>query len=288
MEPNIIIPQRLELFCRGDPERSAWLEKLPELVLQLASRWSIELADPFQHRDASCSWVAPALRGREHVVFKIGVPHMEAEQEIDALRLLNGDPTVYLLEADPTLNAMLLERCQPGTSLRSEAITIQDDVIAELLNRVWVIPDDTGPFRHLSTMVASWCEEARRDAHRWPDAALVQDGLAVFEELAHPGTRDVLLATDLHAGNVLRAERKRWLAIDPKPFIGDPAYDGTQHLLNTRARLKTDPDTTISSFAERLGVDSRRLRLWMFARLAVESNQLWDEDSMALARRLRA
>jgi streptomycin 6-kinase len=36
---------------------------------------------------------------------------------------------------------------------------------------------------------------------------------------------EVLLATDLRAANILRAEREPWLVIDPKPFAGDPAYD---------------------------------------------------------------
>jgi streptomycin 6-kinase len=30
---------------------------------------------------------------------------------------------------------------------------------------------------------------------------------------------------DLHAGNVLATQREPWLVIDPKPFIGDPAFD---------------------------------------------------------------
>ena len=79
---------------------------------------------------------------------------------------------------------------------------------------------------------------------------------------------EVLLATDLHAGNVLRATREPWLVIDPKPFIGDPAYDATQHLLNCGARLRSDPIETIRRFADLLGVDRDRLRLWMFARAA--------------------
>ena len=39
-----------------------------------------------------------------------------------------------------------------------------------------------------------------------------------------PGTADrrVLLCTDLHAGNVLAAQRRPWLVIDPKPYVGDP------------------------------------------------------------------
>lgn len=51
----------------------------------------------------------------------------------------------------------------------------------------------------------------------------------------------VLLCTDLHAGNVLAAEREPWLIIDPKPHVGDPTFDTLQHLLNCDERLRNDP-----------------------------------------------
>jgi len=88
----------------------------------------------------------------------------------------------------------------------------------------------------------------RRDAadvERWSDAGLVREGLRLFKELPRTAPTEVLLSTDLHAGNVLRAEREPWLVIDPKPFVGDPAYDATQHLFNCDARLRSDPDETI-------------------------------------------
>jgi streptomycin 6-kinase len=94
---------------------------------------------------------------------------------------------------------------------------------------------------------------------------------------------DLLAATDLHAGNVLRARREPWLVIDPKPFVGDPAYDATQHLFNCGGRLRTDPEETIHRFADLLGVEHERVRLWMFARAAAEPRDHWDDDSVGLA-----
>ncbi len=77
-----------------------------------------------------------------------------------------------------------------------------------------------------------------------------------------------------------------WLAIDPKPFVGDPAYDATQHLLNCKARLRSDPDGTIRRFADLLGVDHERVRAWTFVRLAAEPRDNWNDDrSIELARR---
>jgi streptomycin 6-kinase len=289
LRPIIAIPKRLELFCQSDPARLRWLKDLPEVVEELGARWSVTLGRPFDSRETSCSWVAPAVRSDgEHFVLKIGAPHMEAEHEVDALRFLEGDPTVFLIDADISSNAMLLEYCNPGTSLREHRIEEQDSVIAGLMRRFWRAPPCPHRFRHLSAMIDLWCEETRRDRSRWPNPSLVGDGIEVLQQLAHSCPAQVLLATDLHAGNVLRAEREPWLVIDPKPFVGDPAFDATQHLLNTRTRVETDPHGTISQFAAMLGVDPGRVRMWMFGRAAAEPRAIWDDETLILAAQLRA
>ena len=107
---------------------------------------------------------------------------------------------------------------------------------------------------------------------------LVREGLRLFEELPQSAPSHPLLATDLHAGNVLRAGREPWLVIDPKPFVGDPAYDATQHLLICGARLRSDPENTIRRFADLLDVDRERVQLWTFARAAAEPRDDWEND----------
>ena len=109
----------------------------------------------------------------------------------------------------------------------------------------------------------------------------------MLEDLARPSESDVVLATDLHAGNVLRARRAPWLVIDPKPFVGDPAYDTTQHLLNSLTRLDTRPLETVRRFADLAEVHSERVRLWLFARAAAEPRPDWTDDRLTqLARKL--
>jgi len=282
---SVAFPASLASSCAKSPVRGRWLEKLPHTISDLAGRWSLTLGQPFDGVDVSCAWVAPAVRSDgTPVVLKLGMPHFEGEQEIAGLRLLQGDPTVRLIEADDSLNAMLLERCLPGTSLRSLEETEQDVIIAGLLKRFWRAPPSTPSFRHLTEMLRLWSKETKRDEARWHDAELVRDGLTVFEELRIAAASDVLLATDLHAGNVLSAQRDPWLVIDPKPFVGDRAYDATQHLLNCRERLRSQPRETIKSFADLLEVDHERARRWTFARLAAEPRDNWDDDSTALAR----
>jgi len=279
------VPRRLAANCPQTLESAAWLNRLPDTVRHLERRWSMTAGAPFDSEEVSCAWVAPVtLADGASAILKLGMPHMEGEHEIQGLRFWNGDPVVRLLEADVALGAMLLERCEPGTPLRALPEPDQDLVIAGLLRRLWRPPSDPHPFRPLSAMMEYWARETLADVRQWPDAGLVREGLRLFRELPRTAPIQALLATDLHAGNVLRSQREPWLVIDPKPFVGDPAYDATQHLFNCDERLRSDPHGTISRIADLAGVDRERVRLWTFARAAAEPRQDWTDDSIALAR----
>jgi streptomycin 6-kinase len=277
------IPPPLAESCAAHPARRDWLAALPDVVRELAGEWSLTLGDPYL-AEVSCAWVAPATRADgSGAVLKLAMPHLEGEDEIAGLRFWDGDPTVRLLDADDERGAMLLERCVPGTTLRGLPEEEQDVVIARLLRRLWRTPP-SGAFRALAAMTSAWADETRAQADAWPDAGLVRAGLELLEGLPLDGADAMLLATDLHAGNVLRAEREPWLVIDPKPFLGDPAYDATQHLLNCRGRLHADPIRLIARMAQLLDLDERRLRLWTFARVAAEPRDEWRVADLELAR----
>ena len=215
---------------------------------------------------------------------------MEGADEIHGLRFWNGDPTVQLLEADDEQRAMLLERCLPGYMLRSEPEEKQDLVIAALLKRLWrrsTSLNGIHAFRHLSELLNVWRQETLDQAQHWPDAGLVREGLQIFEALGKPAPTDTLLATDLHAGNVLRSQREPWLVIDPKPFVGDPPYDVVQHLHNCETRLHADPRGMVKRLSELADVDTERLQLWTFARAAADPRPEWGDPLwMDIARRL--
>jgi streptomycin 6-kinase len=283
------IPTRLADNCHKTPERTGWLDGLSALLSSLVSRWSLTVLDPFDCDEGSCAWVAPVIRADgSRAVLKLGMPHMEARDEVQGLRFWNGNPTVELFAGDADLGASLMERCEPGTALRLLPEAEQDEVIAGLLRRLWRPVPPGNSFRPLSALTGQWSSETLAAVERWPDDGLVREGLRIFDELSRPGPLDVLLATDLHAGNVLRSQREPWLVIDPKPFAGDPTYDATQHLLNCDLRLRMNPDSTIRRFADLSGLDHRRVRLWLFARAAADPRGDWhNDDCLALARTLR-
>jgi streptomycin 6-kinase len=287
----MIISNQLVVNCQKTSERTMWLEGLPALLEELTDRWSLRMGPPFDHNGA-CSWVAPAIRRDDApAVLKLAMPHMEGEHEIEGLRFWNGNPTVKLIEADYQSGAMLLERCQPGTSLRSEPEALQDEIIGGMLKRIRSANTRSNgfqQFRHLSEMLEVWQRATLAQKQNWPDAGLVHQGLSIFERLSRPSPTDTLLATDLHAGNVLRAEREPWLMIDPKPFVGDPAFDVVQHLINCAGRLDADPIALVNRVAGLAQVDPERARLWTFARAAADpredwNNVLWTEVARKLA-----
>lgn len=281
----LTIPARLAENCRNSTERTAWLARVPALLKDLKQRWALSLDEPFDGADVSCAWVAPArLANGTTAILKLAMPHMEGEHEIAGLRFWNGDPTARLLEADDKLGAMLLERCQPGTALRSLPEPEQDVVITRLLGRLWRLPPAGYRFRSLAALIEYWSAETLAASDDWSDPPLVREGLAIFKELLRPSAIQVLLATDLHAGNVLQAEREPWLVIDPKPFVGDPAYDLTQHLFNCQERLLIDPKGLIRRLADLARLDYERVRLWTFARAAAEPRSEWNNSLMQIAR----
>jgi streptomycin 6-kinase len=267
--------------------RAGWLATLPETVADITARWGLEVGEPFQP-GGHCAWVAPVRdRAGADLVLKVAWPHPEAEHEADGLRAWAGDGAIRLSRAEQVAdaNVLLLERCRPGTDLRRRSEPEQDVVVAGLLNRLWrVVPASGHPFLTLQAMCHMWADEFEaRDAPDL-DPGLIRTGVELFRSLPASSERHVLLATDLHAGNVLAAEREPWLVIDPKPYVGDPTYDVLQHLMNCRDRLRTDPNALLSRMAGLAGVDARRLRLWLFARCVVESDH-WPALA-SVARRL--
>jgi streptomycin 6-kinase len=265
----------------GDPSWLRWIAELPGIVADLARRWSLRVGRPFQP-GGSASWVAPARTSTgERVVLKVGWRHDEALHEADGLRAWDGHGTVRLLDshAAGTAIALLLEACEPGTPLsRALPEPEQDIVVAGLLRRMWIKPSAGCAFRPLHVMCDRWASEfeedyaaARARGEDQLDPGLARQGIGLFRELPRTAGPEVLLYTDLHHDNVLAAAREPWLAIDPKPYVGDPAYDPVQHMLNFPGRLAVDPAGFAHRMAGLTALEPDRVRAWLFARCVQES-----------------
>jgi streptomycin 6-kinase len=274
-----VLPANLVDSARSDhsAQRDAWLAALPGLVNEFADRWSLTIGPPFQPGGRS-AWVAPVRdpAGRD-LVLKLAWQHDEARDEPEGLRAWDGDGMVRLHEhatGDAT-TILLLERCRPGDLLaEARPENDQDHIVAGLLKRLWQAPADPAVFRPLQVMCDAWATEFQQRLADTPgqlDPGLARAAITLMRALPATADRQVLLTTDLHAGNILAADREPWLAIDPKPYLGDPTYDPVQHLLNCEQRLNTDPVGLAHRMADLLDLNRDRLRKWLFARCVQES-----------------
>jgi len=290
------VPRYLAETARCDQGLREWITALPSTVADLAGRWSLRVGEPFQP-GGQCSWTAPVTGpAGTRLVLKVGYrfPGGDERDEAAGLRVWAGNGAVRLqADAESELAyALLIERCLPGTPLGQVLPGPEQDlVVAALLRRLWAQPYPAYPFRPLAQMCAAWAREFERDyAAAAPadriDPGLARAGIALFRELPETAERRVLLCTDLHADNILAAQRAPWLVIDPKPYVGDPAYDVLQHMLNCEDRLAADPAGLAARMAGLAGVEAARVRHWLFARSVQESvgSPLMRQVARALAR----
>lgn len=270
-----------------------WKAALPDVVRDLARRWGLHVGRPFQP-GGSTSWVAPAtdLAGRR-LVLKVKWPHPDVVDEGRALRVWDGDGAVRRLDEHVTDHsiALLLERCEPGTTLKDVADEPEQDVVvAGLLRRLRRHQATDEPFRPLEVMCNEWADEFEELHAAQPgyiDPGLAREGTLLYRSLPASAPTSVMLCADLHAENILSAQREPWLMTDPMPHIGDPTFDVLQHILNCAGRLQQDPIGLIQRMAGLLDLDTERLRLWLFARCVIESFWQRDFDVRELAVRLR-
>ncbi len=215
------------------------------------------------------------------MVVKVCWCHPDGEElhEAEGLAAWDGHGTVQLHESARLgkSSALLLEACKPGVALGGAVpAREQDEIAAGLLRRLWIEPPAGHAFRPLQAMCDMWAAQFKAT---WRAAApaqrigadLASAGISLLHSL--PGTADqaVLLTTDLHPDNILAARREPWLVIDPKPYVGDPAYDPVQYMLNFPDRLGADPTGFADQMAALLGLDRQRVRQWLFARCVQES-----------------
>jgi streptomycin 6-kinase len=262
-----------------------WLAELPSLVAQVREAFGVRLSPPLH--GGSCSWVAPAeLPDGTPVIVKIGWPHREMYGEPAALRAWNGRGAVRLLAHDPRRHALLLERCEPGRQLVSSPGGAAERLRAGcgVLRLLWDAPParDAGPARpapaadgieEIGEAAADWAdlvEERMARIRPGYDPGLVAEGARLLRDLPRSAPRRVLLHGDFNPGNVLSGQRG-WLAIDPKPMVGDPGYDPWP-LLEQIDDPFAHPDPArvlrarVALLAGELSLDADRIVWWSVAR----------------------
>ena len=211
-------------WLEGSHEGREWLARLPSIIEECADAWSLTVGEPFAYAFASLAMPAERADGSA-AVLKVSFPDRESEHEAAALALLDGDGAVRLLEYDERRRALLLERAEPGAPLKELGLDRALDVFVDLLPRLW--KPAGAPFRPLAEEAAWWAETIVEDFDRTGrpfERPLLEAALEAIETLSPTQGEQVLVNQDMHADNVVRAQREPWLMIDPKPLAGEREF----------------------------------------------------------------
>jgi streptomycin 6-kinase len=251
---------------RRNDRFSAWVASLPGLVEACARTWGLELGKTFEGATQSLVVAARDADGRD-LVLKLQFPHPECRYEGAALRHWAGIGAVALVASDPGHHALLLERCRPGTPLSQRRPDEAVSVLGELIGQLSVPAGP--PFDTLADEAARWATSLPRAwerAGRPFEQTLLDRALGYLSSLARTQGPAVLIHQDLHADNVVDTGGGHFVAIDPKPLVGEsafalaPAIRGPE-LGHGRALVLGRLDR-LSSL---VGVDVERARGWALA-----------------------
>lgn len=228
-------------------------KRLERTAQEVAAEWGVRLGEPF--RLGRYSFVAPA--DDDKVLKVVPVEDDEADHEVDALALWSGEGAVRLLRQDRDRRAMLIERARPG----NDPSALEDDEATRIAvavgRKLWRPAQRGKPYRWIGDEVARWLGNA-------PHHELVRAAKDIFATLTVHD--NALVHGDFHHHNLLR-DSDRWLAIDPKPYVGEPEYDVAPFLWNPIGTVVTRQrtDRRIAAFAG-AGLDGDRIRKWAIVR----------------------
>ena len=217
-------------------------------------------------------------------VLKIGFPHVEGIAEAVALAAFPSGTAPAVLRQDPWTWAMLLERITPGIPL-SEAGLPPDEALvvgAELLARIAASPIPRG-VPTLASVVREYTTlaRARADEQHGPlgDLGVRELVTAAIDDLDDLALADgtAMVHGDFNPGNILKSGGG-WACVDPKPMVGDSAYDLWPLVSQLGAPFgAADPASTLAGqltlAAGTAGIDPVRAARWAVGRTAL--NVTW-------------
>lgn len=250
-----------------DPDGLQWLAGLETLIERMCRRWQLQL-DPGPVRNGYRGVVVPVRRADQPLVLKVSWPADHTAEEAHALDAWQGRGAVLMVEAATEEGVLLLERLNSDRTLGSLPLWDAATHAGRLVSRLSV---PTGqPFPSLRELAAAlptgFAQRQEQLAGPIPDGLLsLASDLA--EQLA-PLVGDKLIHADLHYDNVLAGTREPWIAIDPRPMLGDPEFSLPELMWVRVDELGDAADirrllSVLTSAAE---LDSEKAREWVIVR----------------------
>ena len=270
LDPEFVLDRaaRERLLDRFGPDAEPWCDGLAGLVAGYCRRWGLELDEALS--GGTSRVFLGCQDGARPVVLKLTPDRSIAESEAIALRAWARTPhAVDLLESEPEVGALLLDRVTPGTKAAAWPGLPPLEDFAELLAGL----RDAGG-QDVATLRSSaegvefiYGLIARRAGDpyvsRFVPPEMVARGHALARELAASTGDYGLVHGDLHLSNTLDGGPARGLvAIDPRSSVGDRTWDAID-IAMARVTGVGELDDRISRIAALVpGLNAGRLRQW--------------------------
>jgi len=266
-----------------------WLEALPRLGNELLAEWNLTPTGPLWH--GYCSLVLAVITEDDTpAALKITYDgDIESRGEHLVLGRWQGRGAVRLLRASPAHRALLLERLSQET-LKPLWDVAACEVVGALYERLHVPPMPQLPT--VADYVTGWVAALAQDRAEVPiPRRYVDQAISLARDLsAEPPT--AVIHCDLHYDNVLRGERygePAWLAIDPKPMNGWPAYECEPMVRNRYDEygdaVRWGVRNRLGALIDAGGLDPDRARDWVIVRSIINAHWTF-ADALAASRQL--
>lgn len=196
ISPGIALPpmilQRFYNF-HGRETTDRWMVSVTERLRAWCRTWQIEL-EQIEPPDTFNVVLFGHSQKVGDVVLKISPPTFESLAELEAVRQASGPGFVHLIEADPSISLIMLERIRPGTVLRDAGLSDDEAtrIGAAKMREFWREPQVVNDLIPLER----WAKELlTHDPRKHPRAPA--DLLAIGKDIAHellssPTSRTIL------------------------------------------------------------------------------------------------
>jgi streptomycin 6-kinase len=255
-------------------EGEEWLKNLPNLVKYISDNWHLQNLKPVDN--LSYNYVLQGTRVADEllVVVKISCDAIEFNQEVNALKSYqNSGSCIPILEVNYDCNAFLMPQAIPGDSLATLfpqhddlAIKYACSVISNL-HSVSIDKNIEWPtlrgwlkcFDHTKTSILP-----KEHLHK---------AKKLVSYLLSEKTKNVLLHGDLHYDNLIKQGNK-WIAIDPKGVVGDPAFEIGNVCVRRKDTSVMNAEKMIqrfNTFSRYLSLDAQRVISWAYVQAVMQA-----------------
>lgn len=250
----------------------AWLNNLPSLLTQLAEKWNLHFLEVMPDLTYNFVGLVEMIPTGETAILKMGPKRQNIETEVRWLGCFNeGVPKIY--RHDETHHAFLMERLEPGHSLKALVKAGDDDgatrIICHTIRELQTHQQQQAEFTHISELAGSFSVLKNHLDNR-----ILSQAESLFRELTVDCTQDVILHGDLHHDNIL-SSGSTWKVIDPHGYVGDPVFEVGSMIYNPgdcfphNRSIPQVVDRRLQILAEELPFDPQRIKAWAFCKTAL-------------------